>query len=66
MLSRLSATVFDGHISSTHALAREARFSLLVFGFEALKSSQLDSLSESLLRESLYSVAFSWFSVRPQ
>ncbi|RDB21005.1 Phosphatidylinositol 4-kinase stt4 [Hypsizygus marmoreus] len=51
---------------STHSLAREARFSLLLFGFETLKSSHLDSYSESLLRESLYSVAFSWFSVRPQ
>ncbi|KAF5380919.1 hypothetical protein D9615_004166 [Tricholomella constricta] len=51
---------------STHALAREARFSLLLFGFETLKSSHLDPYSESLLRESLYSVAFSWFSVRPQ
>ncbi|KAF8077714.1 hypothetical protein FPV67DRAFT_1462774 [Lyophyllum atratum] len=51
---------------STHALAREARFSLLLFGFETLKSSHLDPHSESLLRESLYSVAFSWFSVRPQ
>lgn len=53
-------------VYSTHALAREARFSLLLFGFETLKSSHLDSYSESLLRESLYRVAFSWFSVRPQ
>ncbi|KAG6889834.1 hypothetical protein C0995_014311 [Termitomyces sp. Mi166 len=52
--------------SSTHALAREERFSLLLFGFETLKSSHLDPYSESLLRESLYSVAFAWFSVRPQ
>ncbi|KAG5638985.1 hypothetical protein H0H81_008206 [Sphagnurus paluster] len=51
---------------STHALAREARFSLLLFGFETLKSSHLDLYSENLLRESLYSTAFSWFSVRPQ
>ncbi|GLB34718.1 putative PI3 PI4-kinase family protein [Lyophyllum shimeji] len=51
---------------STHALAREARFSLLLFGFETLKSSHLDPYSEHLLRESLYSVAFSWFAVRPQ
>ncbi|KAG6880260.1 hypothetical protein C0992_001828 [Termitomyces sp. T32_za158] len=53
-------------LMSTHALAREERFSLLLFGFETLKSSHLDSYSESLLRESLYSVAFAWFSVRPQ
>ncbi|KAI9508312.1 hypothetical protein F5148DRAFT_1275830 [Russula earlei] len=51
---------------STHALAREARFSLLIFGFEALGSSRLDSYCEHALRESLYAVAFSWFCVRPQ
>ncbi|KAG6828586.1 hypothetical protein H0H92_007376 [Tricholoma furcatifolium] len=51
---------------STHALAREERFSLLLFGFETLKSSHLDPYSESILRESLYSVAYAWFSVRPQ
>ncbi|KAF7311374.1 hypothetical protein MKEN_01039300 [Mycena kentingensis (nom. inval.)] len=51
---------------STHALAREPRFSFLLFGFETLKSSHLDSYCESILRETLYSVAYSWFSVRPQ
>ncbi|KAH9981001.1 hypothetical protein BGW80DRAFT_1501409 [Lactifluus volemus] len=51
---------------STHALAREARFSFLIFGFEALGSSRLDSYCEYALRESLYAVAFSWFSVRPR
>ncbi|KAG9010494.1 phosphatidylinositol-4- kinase [Tulasnella sp. JGI-2019a] len=50
---------------STHALARETVFSLLVFGFEALKSSRLDTYSEHRMRESLYSAAFSWFAVRP-
>ncbi|KAF9265698.1 hypothetical protein L218DRAFT_986377 [Marasmius fiardii PR-910] len=51
---------------STHALAREARFSFLAFGFETLRSSHLDSVCESFLRESLYGAAYSWFSVRPQ
>ncbi|THH17523.1 hypothetical protein EW146_g3305 [Bondarzewia mesenterica] len=51
---------------STHPLAREARFSFLLFGFEALKSSRLDSFCEQILRESLYIAAFSWFSARPQ
>lgn len=51
---------------STHALAREARFSFLLFGFETLKSSYLDSFCEGELREQLYSAAFSWFAVRPQ
>ncbi|TRM58568.1 hypothetical protein BD626DRAFT_550606 [Schizophyllum amplum] len=51
---------------STHPLAREARFSFLLFGFETLKSSRLDSYCENILRESLYSFAYSWFAVRPQ
>ncbi|EDR14914.1 uncharacterized protein LACBIDRAFT_187897 [Laccaria bicolor S238N-H82] len=51
---------------STHALAREARYSLLLFGFETLKSSHLDAFCENTLRESLYTVAYNWFSVRPQ
>ncbi|KAI0046132.1 atypical/PIKK/PI4K protein kinase [Auriscalpium vulgare] len=51
---------------STHPLAREARFSFLLFGFEALQSSRLDSFCEHVLRESLYVTAFSWFSVRSQ
>ncbi|KAJ7940268.1 hypothetical protein B0H13DRAFT_2299305 [Mycena leptocephala] len=51
---------------STHALAREPRFSFLLFGFETLKSSHLDSYCENVLRNDLYSAAYSWFAVRPQ
>ncbi|PPQ71810.1 hypothetical protein CVT24_006200, partial [Panaeolus cyanescens] len=51
---------------STHALSREARFSFLLFGFETLKSSHLDSYCENALREALYHVAFSWFGIHPQ
>ncbi|KXN92250.1 Phosphatidylinositol 4-kinase stt4 [Leucoagaricus sp. SymC.cos] len=51
---------------STHALAREPRFSFLLFGFEALKSSHLDAFCENLLREALYRLAFSWYSARAQ
>ncbi|KAJ7047187.1 hypothetical protein C8F04DRAFT_987659 [Mycena alexandri] len=51
---------------STHALAREPRFSFLLFGFETLKSSHLDSYCENVLRDNLYSAAYSWFAVRPQ
>ncbi|TFY82561.1 hypothetical protein EWM64_g1445, partial [Hericium alpestre] len=50
---------------STHPLAREARFSFLLFGFEALKSSRPDAFCEHILRESLYVAGFAWFSVRP-
>jgi phosphatidylinositol 4-kinase A len=51
---------------STHPLARDARFSLLLFGFEVLRSSHLDAYCEHQLRNCLYQAAFSWFSVRPQ
>ncbi|KAJ6618823.1 hypothetical protein B0H10DRAFT_2217316 [Mycena sp. CBHHK59/15] len=51
---------------STHALAREPRFSFLLFAFETLKSSHLDSYCENILRDNLYSAAYSWFAVRPQ
>ncbi|KAJ7709476.1 hypothetical protein B0H17DRAFT_1155491 [Mycena rosella] len=51
---------------STHPLAREPRFSFLLFGFETLKSSHLDSYCENSLRDSLYSAAYSWFAIRPQ
>jgi hypothetical protein len=58
-------TVADSSLS-THALAREPRFSFLLFGFEALKSSHLDAYCENLVRDSLYKMALSWYSVRPQ
>ncbi|CAE7106800.1 unnamed protein product [Rhizoctonia solani] len=51
---------------STHALAREPRFSLLIFGFEVLRSSLMDTYPEARLREALYRTALSWFAVRPQ
>ncbi|KAF8643783.1 hypothetical protein AX16_008802 [Volvariella volvacea WC 439] len=51
---------------STHALSRESRFAFLLFGFETLKSSYLDAYCENILRESLYTLAYAWFAVRPQ
>ncbi|KAI9571413.1 hypothetical protein HD554DRAFT_2187155 [Boletus coccyginus] len=51
---------------STHPLARELRYSFLLFGFETLKSSNLDVFSECTMRESLYRTAYAWFAVRPQ
>jgi len=51
---------------STHPLARELRYSFLLFGLETLKSSHLDAVCECMLRESLYRTAYSWFAVRPQ
>jgi phosphatidylinositol 4-kinase A len=53
-------------VVSTHALSREPRFSFLLFGFEALKSSRMDSFCENKLREVLYAAALSWFACPPQ
>ncbi|KAG8217643.1 hypothetical protein J3R82DRAFT_5796 [Butyriboletus roseoflavus] len=50
---------------STHPLARELRYSFLLFGFETLKSSNLDVFSECTTRENLYRTAYAWFAVRP-
>ncbi|KZT60454.1 hypothetical protein CALCODRAFT_119134 [Calocera cornea HHB12733] len=60
----LRSTRAHQHLS-THPLAREARFSLLLFGFEVLKSSRMDTYTELKMREELYGAAFSWFGVRP-
>ncbi|ORY33464.1 hypothetical protein BCR39DRAFT_520273 [Naematelia encephala] len=51
---------------STHPLAREVRFSLLLFGFQILASSRMEALLELRFRDRLYATAFAWFSVRPQ
>lgn len=51
---------------STHPLAREVRFSLLLFGFQILASSRMEALLELRFRDMLYSAAVAWFSVRPQ
>ncbi|OCF44647.1 phosphatidylinositol 4-kinase [Kwoniella heveanensis CBS 569] len=51
---------------STHPLAREVRFSLLLFGFQMLASSRMEALLELRFRDRLYQAAFSWFAFRPQ
>nr|XP_018260847.1 phosphatidylinositol 4-kinase [Kwoniella dejecticola CBS 10117]OBR83005.1 phosphatidylinositol 4-kinase [Kwoniella dejecticola CBS 10117] len=51
---------------STHPLAREVRFSLLLFGFQMLASSRMEALLELRFRDQLFSAAFSWFAFRPQ
>ncbi|KAF8637362.1 hypothetical protein AX17_002861 [Amanita inopinata Kibby_2008] len=51
---------------STHALAREPRFTFLVLGMETMKSSYLDAFCENAMREGLYAVAYGWFAAHPQ
>jgi phosphatidylinositol 4-kinase len=51
---------------STHPLAREVRFSLLLFGFQVLASSRMEAVLELRFRDALYTAAFAWFAGRPQ
>ncbi|KAK0557390.1 phosphatidylinositol-4- kinase, partial [Tilletia horrida] len=51
---------------SGHPLAREARFSLIIFGFRLLQGSRLDGLVDYELRNALYKMAFAWCAVSPQ
>lgn len=51
---------------STHALSREARFTLLNFGFRLIQTSQLEGLVEYHMRESLYKLGYGWFASSPQ
>ena len=51
---------------STHPLSREARFTLVNFGFRVIQTSQLEGLVEHHLREALYTLGFGWFASAPQ
>ncbi|KAE8220280.1 hypothetical protein CF319_g6168 [Tilletia indica] len=63
LIQRCSAATDE---MSSHPLAREARFSLIIFGFRLLQGSRLDGLVEYELRAALYRMAFAWFAVSPQ
>ncbi|KAK8853241.1 hypothetical protein IAR55_003943 [Kwoniella newhampshirensis] len=66
-LIRLMMRSLKSHKSmSTHPLAREVRFALLLFGFQMLASSRMEALLELRFRDRLFQAAFSWFAVRPQ
>lgn len=51
---------------STHPLAREPRFALLLFGLQMLASSHLEAVLELKLRDYLFKMGLAWFAVRPQ
>ncbi|WRT70200.1 uncharacterized protein IL334_007194 [Kwoniella shivajii] len=66
-LIRLMMRSLKAHkLMSTHPLAREVRFSLLLFGFQMLASSRMEALLELRFRDRLFQAAFSWFAFRPQ
>lgn len=65
-LPRTALTLLPLPRRSTHPLAREARFSLVLLGLQVLESSRLEAVLELKLRDRLFDVAFSWFAARPQ
>lgn len=63
---RLLMRSFKAHkLMSTHPLAREVRFSLVLFGFQVLSSCKLEMGLELRFRDMLYLTALSWFAARP-
>ncbi|CAO1634457.1 unnamed protein product [Parajaminaea phylloscopi] len=63
MLQRSAAAT---HRISTHPLARQAFFSLILFGFQVIQGSRLDGLVEFRLRTAMYGLALHWFTATPQ
>lgn len=51
---------------STHPLAREVRFSLVLLGFQVLASSNMEANLEVRFRDHVFEAALSWFAVKPQ
>lgn len=49
----------------THPLARQVRFSLVLFGLQVLSSSRLETLLEIQFRDAIYEGALSWFAIKP-
>ncbi|RUP48544.1 hypothetical protein BC936DRAFT_144422, partial [Jimgerdemannia flammicorona] len=64
---RLLQSAFDSaaHMS-THPLARESRFQLLLLGLKVLKGNRMEALIEYKFRSTLYHASFDWFSQSPK
>ncbi|KAJ9110206.1 hypothetical protein QFC20_003058 [Naganishia adeliensis] len=63
---RLLIQSFKAHKRmSTHPLAREVRFSLVLLGFQLLASSNMEANFELRFRDHVFNAALSWFSVKP-
>ncbi|KAI8148722.1 hypothetical protein BJV82DRAFT_642239 [Fennellomyces sp. T-0311] len=56
----------NGHLMSTHALARPVRFQLLLLGTKILQSTRMEALAEHKFRSLVYECAFNWFSLEPR
>ncbi|KAI7828997.1 hypothetical protein BC939DRAFT_393774 [Gamsiella multidivaricata] len=62
----LQLTFGNEHRMSTHPLAREGRFLLLILGLQLLQSNNMEALIEYKLRSVLYLSALSWFELSPR
>ncbi|KAG0335098.1 phosphatidylinositol-4- kinase [Podila horticola] len=67
MFTRLLQLTFDdGFKMSTHPLAREGRFQLLLLGLRLIQSNRMEALVEYKIRSALYLSALSWFELSPR
>ena len=65
--TRLLLLTFDKQLNmSTHPLAREGRFQLLLLGLRLLQSNRMEGLIEYRLRDAIYLSALSWFQLNPR
>ncbi|KAG0006350.1 phosphatidylinositol-4- kinase [Modicella reniformis] len=62
----LQLTFANGNKMSTHSLAREGRFQLLLLGLRLLQSNRMEALIEYKLRSALYRSALSWYELSPR
>ncbi|KAJ9109753.1 hypothetical protein QFC19_001983 [Naganishia cerealis] len=63
---RLLTRSFKAHKQmSSHPLAREVRFSLILLAFQLLGSSRMETDFELKFRNEIFGAALSWFAVKP-
>ncbi|KAG0329284.1 phosphatidylinositol-4- kinase, partial [Podila horticola] len=67
IITRLLHLTFDhGFKMSTHPLAREGRFQLILLGLRLLQTNRMEALIEYRVRSALYKAALSWFELSPR
>ncbi|KAF8978635.1 phosphatidylinositol-4- kinase [Entomortierella lignicola] len=59
----LQLTFGSSYKMSTHPLAREGRFQLILLGLRLIQSNRMEALIEYKLRSALYLAALSWFEL---
>ncbi|GAO50640.1 hypothetical protein G7K_4763-t1 [Saitoella complicata NRRL Y-17804] len=66
ILRLLHETLVALSVGSNHPLAREARFSIVLFGLHVLATTPMHSSLEMKLRNALYDASFVWFATPPR